>query len=114
MTHDRVRRVKAILPTLEIEHNAVSLGGDSPYKIWEIAATNPVLKLAVGTNLDHPMYTEASEDLILWVKHNIVEAAAEYLCHESGIEEMLLMKSDILKHIGRLRLQEITEAPALD
>src|SRR5206468_12957982 len=51
VTHDRVRRVKAILPTLEIEHNAVSLGGDSPYKIWEIAATNPVLKLAVGTNL---------------------------------------------------------------
>jgi len=49
----------------------------------------------------------------LWVKHNMVEAAAEYLCRESGIREMLLMKSDILKHVGRMKLHEITGAPAL-
>ena len=114
ITHERVRRVKTILPQMEIEHNPVSLGGDSPYKIWEIAATSPTVKLSVATNLDHPMYTEASEDLVLWVKHNMVEAAAEYLCQESGIREMLLLKSDILKHIGRIKLEEITEAPALD
>ena len=114
ITHERVRRVKTILAQLAIEHNFVSLGEDSPYKIWDLAAINPVRKLAVATNLDHPMYAEAAEDLVLWVKHNMVEAAAEYLCAESGIREMLLLKSDILKHIGRIKLEEITEAPALN
>jgi len=113
VTHARLRRVKSILAELEIEHSTVSLGEDSPYKTWDIAATNPTVKLAVATNLDHPMYAEFGEDLVLWVKHNMVEAAAEYFCRESGLHEMLLMKSDILKHIGRIKLAEITEAPAL-
>lgn len=114
VTQERMRKVKTMLPDMEIEHEVVSLGEDAPYKSWDLAATNPTVMLSVATNLDHPMYTEASEDLVLWVKHNMVEAAAEYMCRETGIREMLLMKSDILKHIGRMRLDEITAAPALD
>lgn len=114
LTEERFRKVKAVLPGLEVEHDVVSLGDDAPYKRWDVTALSPVVRITVGTNLDHPMYSEVSEDLVLWVKHNIVEAAAEYLAQNLGINDMLMFKSDILKHIGRLRLHEMTAAPTLD
>lgn len=114
LTGEKLQRVKAVLPELEIEHEPMSLGEDAPYKKWDIAALTPAVRLAVATNLDHPMYAEAADDLVLWVKHNMVEAAAEYLCRDFGLEEMLLLKSDLLKHIGRLKLRDITAEPVLD
>lgn len=113
VTQERIRRVRSILPEIEIDHEPVALGEDAPYKTWEVAATNPNYRLLVGSNLDHPMYAEANEDLALWVKHNMVEAAAEFLCRDYGLREMLLLKSDLLKHIGRMKLEEITESPVL-
>lgn len=112
VTHQRIRAVKAMLSDIEITHDAVSLGSDGLYKTWDVTGLSPV-RLSVGTNVDHPMFAEFGEDFVLWVKHNIVEAVAEHLARESGVHEMLLWKSDILKHIGRITLAEIEEAPTL-
>jgi len=110
---ERIQKVKPFLPNIELQHHEVAIGADAPYKSWDVVATNPTVRLLVATNLDHPMYGAYGEDVVLWVKHNVVEAAAEYLCREQGIRDMLLMKSDILKHVGRLKIEEIEAAPTL-
>ena len=47
---------------------------------------------------------------MLWVKHNIAEAVAEYFTEEIGRSDaMLLIKSDILKHIGKMKIELIEE-----
>lgn len=48
-------------------------------------------------------------DTITWVKHNIAEAAAEYLVSKEvggGVEDMLKIKSVILRFVGELEVAE--------
>lgn len=113
VTEERLKKVRASLPGLQLHHDFIAVGADAPYKLWDLAQTNPEVRLEISTNLDHPMYGAYGEDLTLWVKHNVVEAAAEYLCREQGTRDMIIMKSDILKHVGRLKLEDIEAAPTL-
>ena len=58
------------------------------------------------------MYTAIADSFMIWVKHNIVEAVAEFFTETTGrTEQMLLIKSDILKHVGKMTL-EISEGTA--
>lgn len=108
----RLNRVKTQLRNLRIEHQLVRLGRDSLYKIWEVEGVANKKKLIVTTNIDHPLYTSIETGFMLWVKHNIVEAVAEFFTESTGqTDAMLLVKSDILKHVGRMRL-EIMDEPA--
>jgi hypothetical protein len=107
----RLHRVKTQLRNLSIEHQIARLGRDSLYKVWDIEGVANRKKLVVTTNQDHPMYAAIEADFTLWVKHNIVEAVAEFFTDSTGkTEQMLLIKSDILKHVSKMKL-EIVEAP---
>ena len=106
----RLSRVKTTLRSLRIEHNIMRLGRDSQYKIWHVEGVGDNRVLMVTTNQDHPFFEVIGDGLLLWVKHNLVEAVAEYITEETGTaESMLLMKSDILKHIGRIDLAALDE-----
>lgn len=105
----RHNRVKTQLRNIVIEHQLAHLGRESLYKVWEVEGVGAKKKLVVTTNQDHPMYTAMADSFMVWVKHNIVEAVAEFFTETTGrTEQMLLIKSDILKHIGKMTL-EISE-----
>jgi hypothetical protein len=62
------------------------------------------------TNANHPFYAAIQSDFVLWVKVNIVEAVAEFFTQAVGTtEQMLLVKSDILKRISQIKLAEMDE-----
>ena len=110
--HARLNRVKTQLRNMNIEHQVMRLGKDTGYKIWDIEGVGNNKKLVVITNIDHPFYMVIQDGFMLWVKHNIVEAVAEFFTQETGTTEaMLLIKSDILKHIGKMNI-ELIEEPA--
>lgn len=113
LSQHRLNRVKTQLRNLNIEHEVMRLGKDTAYKIWDIDGVGNRKKLVVTTNIDHPFYAamEPAGGFMLWIKHNIVEAVAEYFTGETGrTENMLLVKSDILKHIGKMRIDLVEEA----
>ena len=111
VTQHRLNRVKTQLRNIVIEHQLARLGRDSLYKIWDVEGVAAHKRLVVTTNQDHPLYSAIESGFMLWVKHNIVEAVAEYLTQAMGqTDAMLLVKSDILKHIGKMQL-EILEEP---
>lgn len=110
----RLNRVKTQLRNIRIEHQIARLGRDSLYKIWEVEGVANNKKLVVTTNSDHPMYSAIEDSFMIWVKHNIVEAVAEFITESTGqTEQMLLLKSDIMKHIGKMTL-EIMNAPTYE
>ncbi len=107
----RLTRVKTQLRNIRIEHQIAGMGRDGLYKIWDVEGVQNRKKLVVTTNRDHPMYHAMEDSFMVWVKHNIVEAVAEYVTESIGrTEAMLRFKSDILKHIGKLRVEEIDES----
>jgi Histidine kinase-, DNA gyrase B-, and HSP90-like ATPase len=113
VTQARLNRVKTQLRNITIEHQVMRLGKDTPYKIWDIEGVGNRKKLVVTSNIDHPFYNVIDDGFMLWIKHNIVEAVAEFFTESTGkTDAMLLIKSDILKHIGRMKL-EIAEAQDL-
>lgn len=102
----RMNRIKTQLRNITIEHQIARLGKDSAYKIWDVDGVGNRKQLVVTTNRDHPMYLAMADGFMLWVKHNIVEAVAEFFTEATGkTEAMLLIKSDILKHVGKMRLE---------
>lgn len=102
----RHNRVKTQLRNIVIEHQIAHLGRESLYKVWEVEGVGAKKKLVVTTNQDHPMYSAIADSFMIWVKHNIVEAVAEFFTETTGrTEQMLLIKSDILKHIGKMTLE---------
>jgi hypothetical protein len=114
VTQHRLNRVKTQLRNIVIEHQVMRLGRDTPYKIWQAEGVGNYKKLVVTTNIDHPFYGVVEEGFMLWIKHNIVEAVAEYFTESTGrTEAMLLIKSDILKHIAKMKL-EIADAPDME
>jgi Histidine kinase-, DNA gyrase B-, and HSP90-like ATPase len=111
VTQARLNRVKTQLRNITIEHQVMRLGKDTPYKIWDIEGVGNHKKLVVTSNIDHPFYDVIDDGFMLWIKHNIVEAVAEFFTESTGkTDAMLLIKSDILKHIGKMKL-EMAEAP---
>ena len=111
VTQARLNRVKTQLRNITIEHQVMRLGKDTPYKIWDIEGVGNHKKLVVTSNIDHPFYNVIDDGFMLWIKHNIVEAVAEFFTESTGkTDAMLLIKSDILKHIGKMKL-EMAEAP---
>lgn len=107
MQRHRLNRVKTQLRNLAIEHDVARLGKGSLYKIWEAQGVGARKKLVVTTNSDHPMYMAMQDSFMLWMKHNIVESVAEFFTEQTGdTEAMLLVKSDILKHVSKMQLAE--------
>ncbi len=103
----RLNRVKTQLRNLTISHTVARLGKGSLYKIWEVQGVGVRKQLAVTTNSDHPMYMAMQDSFMLWIKHNIIEAVAEFFTDEAGqTDAMLLVKSDILKHISKMEIEE--------
>jgi len=50
------------------------------------------------------------DDTVTWIKHNIAEAAGEFLSKETGLTmDMLKIKSDLLRHVGTLQIAEELE-----
>ena len=110
----RVNRAKTELRNLVVIHDVVPLGKGTPYKTWDIDGVGTHKRLTVRTNQDHAMYEAFGEDFVLWVKHNIAEAVAEYFTESSGLtQQMLDVKSDILKHVATIELA-IEVDPASD
>jgi Histidine kinase-, DNA gyrase B-, and HSP90-like ATPase len=106
VTRNRLNRVKTQLRNLAIEHSVAKLGKGSLYKIWEIEGVGANKRLVVTTNADHAMYMATRDSFMLWMKHNIVEAVSEFFTQETGkTDAMLLIKSDILKHISQMQLE---------
>lgn len=108
----RLRRVKTQLRNLTIEHSVARLGKDNLYKLWDVEGVANRKKLVVTTNSDHPIYQAIEGSFLVWIKHNIAEAVAEYFTETTGrTEAMLLIKSDILKHVAKMNLEELEELP---
>lgn len=106
VARNRLNRVKTQLRNLAIEHTVAKLGKESLYKIWEVEGVGANKRLVVTTNTDHAMYMATRDSFMLWMKHNIVEAVAEFFTQETGkTDAMLLVKSDILKHISQMQLE---------
>jgi len=104
--HEVLRRTRTTLLNLNIEHLVVKFGPEAQYKWWEEVGLGDAMKLIVSSNLDHPMFS-AVDDTVTWIKHNIAEAAAEYLSKKTGLtRDMLIIKSDILRHVGELQMAE--------
>lgn len=104
----RVGRVKTQLRNLDIEAEVASLGKDSLYKIWHAVGVGARRRLVVTTNSEHPFYQAIESDFVLWIKHNIIEAVAEFFTENTGTTEaMLLVKSDIMKRVSQLKLAEM-------
>jgi hypothetical protein len=107
--HDVLRRTRMKLLNLNIEHITVKFGPEALYKWWEEDGLGEARKLIVSSNLDHPMFT-AVDDTVTWIKHNIAEAAAEFLSKETGLTmDMLKIKSDLLRHVSALQVAEEME-----
>jgi hypothetical protein len=107
----RLNRVKTQLRNMTIEHQVMRLGRDTAYKIWEVEGVGNYKKLIVTSNTDHPFYAVIDDGFMLWIKHNIAESVAEFFTESTGrTEAMLLIKSDILKHIGKMKI-ELIDAP---
>lgn len=104
-THEVLRRTRTRLMELNIEHVPVRYGAQSIYKAWEIDGLGKNRRIVVKSNLDHPMFSHLN-DTITWVKHNIAEAVAEHLSKDAGIEDMLQIKSNILRFVGELEIAE--------
>lgn len=105
VTEQRLQRVKTQLRNITIEHQIMRLGKDTVYKIWEVEGVGNHKKLVVTSNVDHPFYGVIGDAFMIWIKHNIVEAVAEFFTEATGkTEAMLLIKSDILKHIGKMKI----------
>lgn len=107
-TREVLRRTRTKLLDLNIEHLPVRFGAQSLYKTWDEEGLGSSRRLVVSSNLDHPMFSHVN-DTITWVKHNIAEAAAEYLVQKmvgGGVEDMLKIKSDILRFVGELEVAE--------
>jgi len=107
-TREVLRRTRTKLLDLNVEHVPVRFGPQSLYKTWDEEGLGSSRRLVVSSNLDHPMFGHVN-DTITWVKHNIAEAAAEYLVQKmvgGGIEDMLKIKSDILRFVGELEVAE--------
>lgn len=114
VTQHRLNRVKTQLRNIVIEHQVMRLGKDTPYKIWEVEGVGNHKKLLVTSNVDHPFYGVIEDGFMLWIKHNIAESVAEFFTESTGrTEAMLLIKSDILKHIGKMKI-EMVERPEDD
>jgi hypothetical protein len=48
---------------------------------------------------------------MLWIKHNIVEAVAEYFTDSTGrTDAMLLIKSDNFKHVGKMKMEVVEDS----
>ncbi len=106
----RLNRIKTQLRNLDIEHEVASLGKDSLYKIWHVEGVGAKKKLMVTTNSDHPFYRAVESDFVIWVKLNIIESVAEFFTEGTGAtEQMLLVKSDIMKRISQMRLAEMEQ-----
>jgi len=102
----RLNRVKTQLRNIMIEHQVMRLGKDTPYKIWEIDGVGNHKRLVVTSNIDHPFYGVIENGFMLWIKHNIAESVAEFFTEATGrTDAMLLIKSDILKHIGKMKIE---------
>ena len=111
--HEVLRRTRTQLLDLQIEHTPVRYGAEAAYKWWEVDGMGTNRKLLVSSNLDHPMFG-ALDDTITWVKHNIAEAAAEYLSRETGLSaDMIKIKSDILRFVGELQMADEREDQGL-
>ncbi|MEM8923950.1 MAG: ATP-binding protein [Actinomycetota bacterium] len=108
VTQQRLNRVKTQLRNIAIEHQVMRLGKDTPYKIWDVEGVGNRKRLIVTSNIDHPFYGVIDDGFMLWIKHNICEAVAEFITQTTGqTDAMLLMKSDILKHIGKMKIEMI-------
>jgi hypothetical protein len=106
----RHKRAKTQLANMNIEHILASLGREGLYKIWDVEGVATKKRLVVTTNRDHPMYAAMEDSVMLWVKHNIVESAAEFYTSSTGLtDKMLAIKSDILKQISRVHLRMMDE-----
>lgn len=115
MGQHRMNRIKTQLRNLDIEHQVMRLGRETAYKIWDVEGVGNKKKLLVTTNIDHPFYMVIQDGFLLWVRHNIVEAVAEFFTQETGTTEaMLLVKSDILKHIGKMTMELIDDSESGD
>jgi hypothetical protein len=102
----RLNRVKTQLRELRIEHQIARLGSGSLYKIWDVEGVGARKVLSVTTNSDHPMYMATRDSFMLWMKHNIIEAVAEFFTEETGkTDAMLLVKSDVLKHVSKMEIE---------
>jgi len=104
-THDVLRRTRTRLMELNIEHVPVRYGAASAYKAWDVEGLGSSRRLVVKSNLDHPMFSHLN-DTITWVKHNIAEAVAEHVSKDTSIEDMLQIKSNILRFVGELEIAE--------
>lgn len=107
----RLNRIKTQLRNIRIEHQIMRLGKDTPYKIWDVEGVGNYKHLVVTTNVDHPFYSATTDGFMLWIKHNIVEAVAEYFTDSTGrTDAMLLIKSDILKHVGKMKMEVVEDS----
>lgn len=104
-THEVLRRTRTRLMDLDIEHIPVRYGAASVYKAWDMEGLGANKPIVVKSNLDHPMFSHLN-DTITWVKHNIAESVAEFISKDSGVEDMLLIKSNILRFVGELEIAE--------
>jgi hypothetical protein len=104
-THEVLRRTRTRLLELNIEHVPVRYGAASAYKTWDVEGLGSSRRLVVKSNLDHPMFSHLN-DTITWVKHNIAEAVAEHVSRDAGVEDMLQIKSNILRFVGELEVAE--------
>jgi hypothetical protein len=108
-TREVLRRTRTKLLNIRIEHVPVKFGADSMYKTWEEDGLGDRHRLVVSSNLDHPMFS-ALDDAVVWIKHNIAEAVAEFLSRETGLaQDMLKIKSDVLRHVGEIEMAEERE-----
>jgi hypothetical protein len=87
----RLNRVKTQLRNIRIEHQIMRLGKDTPYKIWDVEGVGNYKHLVVTTNVDHPFYSATADGFMLWIKHNIVEAVAEYFTDTTGGTDAMLL-----------------------
>jgi hypothetical protein len=105
-TREVLRRTRTKLLNIKIEHVPVKFGAESMYKTWEEDGLGDRHRLVVSSNLDHPMFS-ALDGGVVWIKHNIAEAVAEYLSRETGLSlDMLKIKSDVLRHVGEIEMAE--------
>ena len=111
--HEVLRRTRTQLLDLQMEHTPVRYGAEAAYKWWEVDGLGANRRLLVSSNLDHPMFG-ALDDTVTWIKHNIAEAAAEYLSWETGLSsDMIKIKSDILRFVGELQMADEREDQGL-
>ena len=111
---DRSGGVRRQASTLMCAPRLCTSASTRPTKIWDTEGVGNDKKLVLTSNIDHPFYEVIEYGFLLWIKDNIVEAVAEFFTESTGrTEAMLLIKSDIPKHVGKMKM-EIAEAPDAD